>query len=33
MQRSRRILGLALVIAGTALNVQHLNDWMRYSSI
>ena len=30
-KQSRRLLGLSLVLAGSALNVQYLIDWMRHS--
>lgn len=32
-RRARRLLGLALVVAGSALNAQHLVDWMRHTSV
>lgn len=31
--RTRRLLGLALVAAGSALNAEHLVSWMRHSAI
>jgi hypothetical protein len=33
IKRARRLLGLALVLAGAALNSEYLVEWMRHSKI
>ena len=32
LKRARRLLGLVLVVAGTALNAEYLVEWMRHSN-
>lgn len=33
LKKSRGLLGLALTMAGAALNAQYLVEWMRHSNI